>query len=122
MERRSDGRERAVDGETDWAQVAAKTDEEVARAAESDPDAQPLTSEDLARARRIPDHVDVREIRRKRRLSQAAFAQRYGFELALLQDWEKRRQPPDLYARILLAIIEKDPDAVERALAVAVTQ
>lgn len=40
-------------GETDWERVRAMTDEEVMAAALSDPDAQPLDSETLARMRRV---------------------------------------------------------------------
>ena len=40
-------------GETDWARVNAMTDEEVLAAAQSDPDAQPLDSEALAKMRRV---------------------------------------------------------------------
>ena len=40
-------------GETDWAAVSAMTDEEVLAAALSDPDAQPLDSEALAKMRRV---------------------------------------------------------------------
>lgn len=39
---------------TDWGRLDAMTDEEVAAAARSDPDAQPLTPEQLARMRRVP--------------------------------------------------------------------
>jgi putative transcriptional regulator len=38
---------------TDWARVRAMTDEQVTGAARSDPDAQPLTPEQLARIRRV---------------------------------------------------------------------
>ena len=50
-------------------------------------------------------------------MSQAAFANRYGLALNALQDWEQGRRPPNRYARILLTVIDKEPDAVERALA-----
>jgi putative transcriptional regulator len=41
-------------GETDWAAVRARTDEEVLAADLSDPDAQPLDPEALAKMRRVP--------------------------------------------------------------------
>ncbi len=61
--------------------------------------------------------IDVRAIRLRRKMSQAAFANRYGLALNALQDWEQGRRPPNRYARILLAVIDKEPEAVERALA-----
>ena len=45
---------------TDWTEVDKLTEEEIHPAALSDPDAQPWTPEQLARARRV---VDVRLIR-----------------------------------------------------------
>ena len=38
---------------TNWARIDAMTDEEVVAAARSDPDAQPLTPEQLAKMRRV---------------------------------------------------------------------
>lgn len=114
----SDGEAKAVEGRTDWARVSALTDDEIRRAAESDPDARPLTIRQLAKAYKVPDSVDPRAVRLKLNLSQAAFAARYGLALDALQDWEQGRRPPNRYARILLAIIDKEPEAVERALAV----
>jgi putative transcriptional regulator len=38
---------------TDWARIAALTDDEVTAAALSDPDAQPLADEELAKMRRV---------------------------------------------------------------------
>jgi putative transcriptional regulator len=40
-------------GDTDWARLDAMTDEEVVAAAQSDPDARPLTPEQLAKMHRV---------------------------------------------------------------------
>jgi putative transcriptional regulator len=40
-------------GKTDWARLDAMTDEEIMAAALSDPDAQPLSPEQLAKMRRV---------------------------------------------------------------------
>ncbi|PYQ65589.1 MAG: hypothetical protein DMF53_05185 [Acidobacteria bacterium] len=50
-------------GETDWARVKAMTDEEVMAAALSDPDAQPLDPEALAKMRRVSP---VKALRQRR--------------------------------------------------------
>ena len=42
-------------GETDWERVDSMTEEEINAAALSDPDAQPLTEEELSQFRRVPD-------------------------------------------------------------------
>jgi len=60
--------------------------------------------------------VEVRKIRRKMGLSQAAFAAKFGFPPATLRNWEQGRTRPDGPARVLLAVIERYPDAVEDAL------
>ena len=65
----------------------------------------------------VPDTVDVKAIRKRLGLTQAAFAQRYGFELSSIRNWEQGRRQPEGPARILLLVIDKEPEAVHRALA-----
>lgn len=64
----------------------------------------------------VPDDVDVTRIRRRLGLSQAKFAARFGFSLYALQNWEQGRRRPDVAARAFLTVIEREPEAVERAL------
>jgi len=65
----------------------------------------------------VPARVDVRKIRARLGLSQESFAQTYGFALSAVRDWEQGRRQPERSARILLKVVEKEPDAVTRALA-----
>lgn len=65
----------------------------------------------------VPKDVDVKKIRRRLGLSQEAFAETYGFALSAVRDWEQGRRRPERSARILLKIVEKEPEAVMRALA-----
>jgi putative transcriptional regulator len=65
----------------------------------------------------VPKSVDVRSIRQKMRLTQEQFAKRFGFSRGAVRDWEQNRRTPEASARILLTVIEREPDAVERALA-----
>ncbi|SCB38967.1 helix-turn-helix domain-containing protein [Rhizobium hainanense] len=65
----------------------------------------------------IPAEVDVKAIRRKLGLSQQGFAARYGFSIGRVRDWEQRRSSIDAPSRILLTVIDKEPEAVDRALA-----
>jgi len=67
----------------------------------------------------VPAHLDVRAIRTKLKMSQNAFAARFGILPSTLRDWEQNRRHPDGAARILLMVIDKEPDAVTRALAPA---
>jgi putative transcriptional regulator len=65
----------------------------------------------------VPDAIDVAALRTRLGLSQAAFARAFGLDLAALQAWEQHRRRPDRTARILLAVIAREPEAVMRALA-----
>jgi len=65
----------------------------------------------------VPERVNVKRIRQRLGLSQEAFAQTYGFALSAVRDWEQGRRKPERSARILLRIVEKEPEAVTRALA-----
>ena len=65
----------------------------------------------------VPVTIDVRKVRRGLGLSQEAFARKYGFALSAVRDWEQGRRTPERSARILLKIVEKEPEAVTRALA-----
>jgi putative transcriptional regulator len=48
---------------------------------------------------------------------QAAFARAFGLDVTALHAWEQGRRRPDRAARVLLAVIAKEPQAVLRALA-----
>jgi len=65
----------------------------------------------------VPEKIDVRKIRRRLGLSQEAFARKYGFALSAVRDWEQGRRSPERSARILLKVVDKEPEAVSRALA-----
>ena len=67
----------------------------------------------------VPKSVDVRAIRRRMGLTQAVFAARFGFSLGTLRDWEQGRTQPDPTSRVLLTVIAKEPEAVQRALEIA---
>jgi len=64
----------------------------------------------------VPDEVDVKALRKKLGCSQAEFSRRFGFAIDAVQDWEQHRRTPDRTARILLAVIAREPEAVSRAL------
>ena len=64
----------------------------------------------------VPETVNVKKIRRRLGLSQEGFAETYGFALSAVRDWEQGRRRPERSARILLKIVEREPEAVTRAL------
>jgi putative transcriptional regulator len=49
-------------------------------------------------------------------MSQGDFAARFGISPATLRNWEQGRRQPEGPARVLLAIIDREPQAVQRAL------
>jgi putative transcriptional regulator len=65
----------------------------------------------------VPPEFDVKALRRKLGMSQSRFAASFGFGLAAVQSWEQGRRRPEGPARILLKVIEHEPEAVRRALA-----
>jgi putative transcriptional regulator len=58
----------------------------------------------------------IRAIRRAAAKSARDFEQKYHVPARTLEGWEQGRRKPDLTARILLTVIERDPQAVARAL------
>jgi putative transcriptional regulator len=64
----------------------------------------------------IPAKVDVKSIRERMGLSQAAFANRFGLSVFALRNWEQGKRQPDPAARAYLKVIEKAPQAVAEAL------
>ena len=99
---------------TDWAKVAALTDEQIHAAALSDLDAQPCpsgTEEDLAKPGfiRIPN---VKRLRERLGMTQEAFAAAYRIPVGTLRDWEQGRKRPDAPARAYLKVIARNPKVV----------
>ncbi len=64
-----------------------------------------------------PSAQRILALRKRMKLSRQKFADRFGLDARALQDWEQGRRVPDRAARVLLTVIDRDPEAVERALA-----
>lgn len=58
----------------------------------------------------------VRILRERLGMTQERFAATFGFNLATLRNWEQGRKSPDGAARVLLMVIEREPEAVESAV------
>jgi putative transcriptional regulator len=98
---------------TDWARLAAMTDKEAHQNALADPDNPPLTDEQLARMRRVPNPQVIRE---SLGLTQREFARKLEIALGTLRDWEQGARRPDSAAKAYLRVIQQNPDAVLDAL------
>ena len=104
-----DGTERAFPKRT----MRPMTEAQIEAAAEADPDARPMTAEEMRKARRVPR---TRTLRRALAMTQEEFATRYHIPLGTLRDWEQGRTQPDKPARAYLTVIAHDPEGVRRAL------
>ncbi len=64
----------------------------------------------------VPRDVDVAAIRKATDLSQDVFASRIGVAVGTLRNWEQGRRKPEGPARVLLALLERNPRLVEETL------
>ena len=97
----------------DWKRFDAMTEAQRHAAALSDPDAQPVTPDNVRCMKRTPQ---VKVIRRELGLSQEMFAARFHIPLGTLRDWEQNRKEPDAAARAYLVVVARNPKAVSDAL------
>lgn len=63
-----------------------------------------------------PRPVDVAALRRRMDMTQEQFAARFGFSVATLRHWERGDRRPAGASLVLLNVIERDSQAVLRAL------
>ena len=63
-----------------------------------------------------PAAAHILAIRKRMKLSRQKFADRFGLDVRAVQEWEQGRRVPDRAARILLTVIDRDPEAVVRVL------
>jgi putative transcriptional regulator len=67
----------------------------------------------------IPAEIDVRAIRGRLGLTQQEFAFRFGFSINTLRHWEQGRRVPEGPTRAYLLVIDREPEAVRKALRIA---
>ena len=98
-------------GTADESRLDAMTDEDIAHQIADDPDVGPDVTT-------LGDPLpDLKRIRAALGLNQNAFAAALGLPLGTVRNWEQRRTIPDPAAIALLRVVEREPDAVFRALA-----
>jgi putative transcriptional regulator len=64
----------------------------------------------------VPESIDVKAIRAKLRMTQEEFAGRFGFSVNTLRHWERGSRQPEGPTRAYLLVIDRAPQAVQRAL------
>jgi putative transcriptional regulator len=72
-------------------------------------------SRGTARVVEVPT-IDVAAMRKKLGLSQDRFAAAFGVSPSTVRNWEQGRRHPEGPAKVLLRVIDKEPEAVLRAL------
>jgi putative transcriptional regulator len=104
-------------GRVDIKRVRSTTDKDIAKWIAEDPD----TAPELPRGTKLrlihnPPLPDVKSIRKKLGLTQAEFARHFGLSRRTIEQWEQGRAVPDRPARILLAVIDREPRVVEQVV------
>ena len=69
----------------------------------------------------IPARLDVKAIRGKVCMSQEEFARHFGVSKRTVQDRERHRRSPSGPSRAFLVVIDREPEAVRRALSASVS-
>jgi putative transcriptional regulator len=64
----------------------------------------------------IPEAINVQRIRQNLHMTQKGFAEHFGFSLRTVQEWEQGRVVPSGGTRAFLTVIDREPEAVKRAL------
>ncbi|MEQ8268023.1 MAG: helix-turn-helix domain-containing protein [Parvibaculum sp.] len=64
----------------------------------------------------IPAEIDVKAMRARLGMTQKAFSDAFGIPIGTLRDWEQGRRAPDQPSRMLLRVIDREPQAAKRAL------
>jgi putative transcriptional regulator len=75
-----------------------------------------VEGEDNGSVVHIPDEIAAARIRKKINLSQSQFAHYFGVSVRTVQEWEQGRAVPSGAARAFLTVIDREPEAVRRAL------
>ena len=73
-------------------------------------------SQSLGGRETIPDAIDAAAIRHTTGLSQAAFARSIGVSVRTVRNWEQGRRSPQGPARVLLALLNRNPRIIEETL------
>ena len=67
----------------------------------------------------VPERIDVKAIRAKLDMTQEEFAGRFGFSVNTLRHWEQGARQPEGPTRAYLLVIDRAPQAVQKALQAA---
>jgi putative transcriptional regulator len=77
------------------------------------------TADESAYRVHIPEQIDVKAICAKLEMTQEEFAGRFGFSVNTLRHWEQGSRQPEGPTRAYLLVIDRAPQAVQKALQTA---
>ena len=63
-----------------------------------------------------PEKIDVKAIRKKTGMSQQKFCTTFGISLGALRHWEQGLRTPRGTAKVLLKVVEHNPEAIIEAI------
>ncbi|WP_207462198.1 helix-turn-helix domain-containing protein [Azospirillum sp. SYSU D00513] len=98
------------------ARIDATTEEDIQRHIRED-DSVELADVDPTELRVVRPYPDPRELRKRLKMTQEEFARTFGLSVWTLRDWEQHRAEPEGPSRILLRVIEIDPEVARKAAA-----
>ena len=75
-----------------------------------------MRGENIPHRRTTLPVIDVRALRERTGLTQADFSRMMGVSIRTLQNWEQGRREPEGPAKALLRVVEREPQAVLKAL------
>ena len=64
----------------------------------------------------VPVAEHILALWKRMKLSRQKFADRFGLDARAVRNWEQGRRVPDRASRVLLTVIDRDPEAVVRML------
>ncbi len=101
----------------DWRRLNELTDEDIAAAVATDPDAAPIRSgSESSKARRVSV---AKHVRQKIGMSRESFAANYGIPLDTLNAWERHEAKPSPAEEAYLKLIEREPELAKVAMPMA---
>lgn len=65
---------------------------------------------------RLVRPVDIKSVRERLGKTQGQFSEEFKLPIGTVRDWEQHRREPDTGSRVYLAMIEADPDGVQKIL------
>ena len=77
------------------------------------------TADDSQYVVHIPPEIDIKAIRGRLGMTQQEFAHRFDFNINTLRHWEQGRRAPEGPTRAYLLVIDREPQAVQKALRIA---